>query len=216
MKHKQEFPGVICRGVIYPKTTELFPDYYHWDPPKKWWEPQWIWLRLSYLSFVDTTLDDEIIHEVWLLEPYLNQVRQIAGTTWKVKQFSIYLGITRRNIPLISLQMFPRFQYDGKLTIKGSQFFGAHNHQLAGAMQLERSTMPSTKIERNLGANFRFRSAHSQPRRVVLSPMTDPWDERYIYLHWSHKDQPFMKVTLPFVPWILWVLGMRSYLTFYY
>ena len=25
-----------------------------------------MWLRLSYLSFVDTTLDDEITHEVWL------------------------------------------------------------------------------------------------------------------------------------------------------
>ena len=25
-----------------------------------------------------------------------------------------------------------------------------------------------------------------------IYPMTDPWDERYIYLHENHENQPFM------------------------
>jgi len=31
--------------------------------------------------------------------------------------------------------------------------------------------------------------------------MTDPWGERYIYLHENHKYQPFMSVNIP-VPWM--------------
>ncbi len=37
------------------------------------------------------------------------------------------------------------------------------------------------------------------------NPMTHPWDERYIYLHWSHKNQSFMcryKYTKPSHGWI--------------